>query len=308
MEGTTVPMVMELLANSTWGRTGRARLGDEPPPFMAGEVARRLGTAANVLLQCYVELHGRVLSVAVRRSVGSTNWLHAAEPRAPRPVCDLLLERINKAEAEVSRLVEATGRSGGAAPESTRRGEHQRGASATEALESVAVERGVAKLFREKVKVFGEVKLTQAALLSAVIAVGLKSLMENIRLQTLGRAGLQQLQLDMYYLRPRLLRIAGGRGADAVQHLLDEVVAAGAERSVDPSLLDPATMDRLLQAAASQGLTTTTNRNWRGLIDPTTRGPHTHTPQKCRMTLLQQHRRCKGGMCFQRCPMLQVKC
>ena len=39
----------------------------------------------------------------------------------------------------------------GAAPESTRRGEHQRGASATEALESVAVERGVAKLFREKV-------------------------------------------------------------------------------------------------------------------------------------------------------------
>jgi hypothetical protein len=63
---------------------------------------------------------------------------------------------------------------------------------------------------------------------------------------------LQQLQLDMHYLRPRLLRIAGGRGADAVQHVLDEVVAAAAERSVDPSLLDPATMDRLLQAAASE--------------------------------------------------------
>ena len=42
-----MPMVMELLANSTWGRTGRARLGDEPPLFMAGEVARRLGTAAS---------------------------------------------------------------------------------------------------------------------------------------------------------------------------------------------------------------------------------------------------------------------
>jgi hypothetical protein len=75
-----------------------------------------LSTLLDVLLQCYVELHGRALSVAVRRSVGSTNWLHAAEPRAPRPVCDLLLERINKAEAEVSRLVEATGRSGGRCP------------------------------------------------------------------------------------------------------------------------------------------------------------------------------------------------
>jgi hypothetical protein len=47
LEGVTVPGVMEALGGSTWGRSGRAALGDEPPVFMAGEVARRLGTAAS---------------------------------------------------------------------------------------------------------------------------------------------------------------------------------------------------------------------------------------------------------------------
>ena len=38
-------------------------------------VCRRLGTAAQALLQGYVEAHGRQLTIAVRRSVDSTNWL-----------------------------------------------------------------------------------------------------------------------------------------------------------------------------------------------------------------------------------------
>jgi hypothetical protein len=64
---------------------------------------------------------------------------------------------------------------------------------------------------QERVKVFGQpLQLTQAALLGSVIGIGLKSLLECIRMQTLGRAGLQQLQLDCHYLRP-LLCYPGGR-------------------------------------------------------------------------------------------------
>lgn len=66
---------------------------------------------------------------------------------------------------------------------------HQRGGS--DALDSTAVERGVAKLFRGKVQPFGSsgLKFTQSAMLAAVVIVGLKSLVEFIRLQTLGKAG-----------------------------------------------------------------------------------------------------------------------
>eukprot|EP00878_Enallax_costatus_P042630 GHUV01050053.1.p1 GENE.GHUV01050053.1~~GHUV01050053.1.p1 ORF type:complete len:125 (+),score=38.49 GHUV01050053.1:506-880(+) len=117
-------------------------------------------------------------------------------------------------------------------------------------LESAAVERGVAKLFRGKVQPYGGggLKFTQSAIMSAIIIVGLKSLVEYIRLQTLGKAGLQQLQLDMYYLRPKLLRLVGGSDSEAVAQLLDEVVAAGAARSNDPSMLEVATLEKALLA------------------------------------------------------------
>ena len=43
---------------------------------------------------------------------------------------------------------------------------------------------------------------------AGISRVGLKSLVESVRLQTLSRAGLQQLQLDVHYLRPLLRRLA----------------------------------------------------------------------------------------------------
>ncbi len=42
---------------------------------------RRLGTAAQTLLGGYVEAHGRQLTIAVRRSVDSTNWLQVSFPQ-----------------------------------------------------------------------------------------------------------------------------------------------------------------------------------------------------------------------------------
>lgn len=46
MESQTVPYVMEVLATAFPGMGGGGG-GEEPPPFVAGEVARKLGTAAS---------------------------------------------------------------------------------------------------------------------------------------------------------------------------------------------------------------------------------------------------------------------
>jgi hypothetical protein len=78
MESATVPAVMEELAMNFPPQSGDP---DQPPPFLAGEVARRMGTAAQLLLAAYVEAHGRALALAVGRSSGATNWLDASEPR-----------------------------------------------------------------------------------------------------------------------------------------------------------------------------------------------------------------------------------
>mmetsp|Transcript_18627 Transcript_18627/g.47206 ORF Transcript_18627/g.47206 Transcript_18627/m.47206 type:complete len:953 (-) Transcript_18627:187-3045(-) len=253
MEQSSVPWVMEHIAGAFMlrGAAGAVSSGraDLPPAFVPGEVARRLSAASSALLGAYVEGHGRQLSLMVRRSVAATSWLHHKEPRGPRPVCDLLAERLGRAEAEVGQLVDDAGRARADTLGAATAAKNERGFDAGLLLETGNVERNLAKIFREKVKVFGgPVQFTQSAILGAIAGIGLKSLVECIRLQTLGRAGLQQLQLDCHYLRPLLRRYTGGRGQQVVESLLDEVVSAGVERSTDPTLLEPAVLDRILNS------------------------------------------------------------
>ena len=118
MEQQSVPWVMETVAGGFVVRGAGAAQGgrgDLPPAFVPGEVARRLSAASSALLAAYVELHGRQLSLMVRRSVAATSWLQHKEPRGPRPVCDLVMERLGRAAAEVAQLVEDGGRLRGAA-------------------------------------------------------------------------------------------------------------------------------------------------------------------------------------------------
>lgn len=69
--------------------------GDQPPAFLPTELARRMGAAAGVLLRGYIDRHGQMLALAARQSTAATDWANHREPRAPRPICDLLLEKLS---------------------------------------------------------------------------------------------------------------------------------------------------------------------------------------------------------------------
>lgn len=270
LESVMVPWVMETVAASfasggqAGGPGGPAGGGDLlPPSFVPGEVARRLNAASSAMVLSYVEKHGRQLSIMVRRSTAAVSWLTHKEPRGPRPVCSLLLERLGKVEAEAAGLLDDGSGAGlgrkGDAEQGGRAGAGGGGmygsSSNFDGGDSAAVERNVAKLFREKVHMSSSVPLSCPAILAAVAAVALKSLVESIRLETLGRAGLQQLQLDATFLRPQLrrflLRGGGGRGdgAAVVEQLLEDVVLSGTERCVEPQLLEAAVVERILANA-----------------------------------------------------------
>lgn len=51
--------------------------------------------------------------------------------------------------------------------------------------------------------------------------------------------------MDVYYLRPKLLQLIGGADAESVAQILDDVVAAAAERCTDPVLLEAAALDKV---------------------------------------------------------------
>ena len=73
------------------------------------DACRRLRTAAAALSSSYIAAHSRRLSLAVRRSLDAVAWLHAREPRGPRPVVMLFLELLDAASAEATALLGSTG-------------------------------------------------------------------------------------------------------------------------------------------------------------------------------------------------------
>lgn len=106
-------------------------------------------------------------------------------------------------------------------------------------------------MFQQKMKIFDKVELTQASVMTGILKIALKSLVECVRLQTLGNGGFQQLQLDVHYLRQPLELYA--EDPKVVETLLDELLVAAAERSVDPSALDDDALDAVLEKARKQG-------------------------------------------------------
>lgn len=74
--------------------------------------------------------------------------------------------------------------------------------------------------------------LAQVSVLTGIIKISLKTLLECVRLRTLGRFGLQQVQVDGHYLQLYLWRFASDERV--VQGLLDEVAASAAHRCLDP--------------------------------------------------------------------------
>ena len=113
MEISVVPHVVETFA-STFPGGGGGGIRDRPP-FNPSQVIRQLNAGATDLLKSYVEMHGRQLTLMIRRSVAAANWLNHKEPRGPRPVCDLMLTRMGIAEREVVQLVDDGGHRGGLA-------------------------------------------------------------------------------------------------------------------------------------------------------------------------------------------------
>ena len=77
--------------------------------FSADECLRMSEAAATSLVSAYVEASGRRLSLMVRKSVSTPNWLDMKEPRDVRPLADFLLDDLAGIEAETAQILEDGG-------------------------------------------------------------------------------------------------------------------------------------------------------------------------------------------------------
>lgn len=64
----------------------------------------------------------------------------------------------------------------------------------------------IQRLFSEKIEIFSPVDFSKVSIVTGIIKVTLKTLIECVRLRTFSKFGLQQVQVDAHYLQQHLWR------------------------------------------------------------------------------------------------------
>eukprot|EP00118_Oscarella_pearsei_P021995 m.250804 g.250804 ORF g.250804 m.250804 type:complete len:126 (+) comp40326_c0_seq20:1593-1970(+) len=99
----------------------------------------------------------------------------------------------------------------------------------------------IQKLFSERIEIFSAVEFTRVSVLTGIIKIMLKTLMECVRMKTFGKFGLQQIQVDSYYLQLYLWRFVSDE--NLVLFLLDEVMNSAVNRCIESMLMEPSVVE-----------------------------------------------------------------
>lgn len=253
IEQSAIPRITEEIATSFSG--GGARGYENGPAFVPGEICRLFRSAGEKLLHLYVNMKSQKFSNLLRKRFTTPNWVKHKEPREVHMFVDLLLQEMEAVGAEVKQILprgairkhhrsDSNGSTTSSRSNPMREDKISR--SNTQRARSQLLETHLAKLFKQKMEIFTKIEYTQESVISTIVKLSLKSLQEFVRLQTFNRSGFQQIQLDIQFLRSPLKEIAEDEAS--IDFLLDEVLVACAERCLDPTPLEPAILDKLIQA------------------------------------------------------------
>ncbi|XP_010679379.2 vacuolar protein sorting-associated protein 51 homolog [Beta vulgaris subsp. vulgaris] len=255
IDQNAIPRITEEIATSF--SSGGVRGYESGPAFVPAEICRIYRSAAEKFLHLYINMKTQRVSVLLKKRFTTPNWIKHKEPREVHMFVDLFLQELEGVLSEVKQLLpegptrkhrRADSMSNGSTTSSRSnplRDDRLLARSNTQKARSQLLETHLAKLFKQKMEIFTKVDATQDSVLTTIVKLCLKSLQEFVRLQTFNRSGFQQIQLDTQFLRNSIKDSVEDEAA--VDFLLDEVIVAAVDRCMDPTPLEPAVLDRLVQ-------------------------------------------------------------
>ncbi|KAL7593932.1 hypothetical protein Lser_V15G35006 [Lactuca serriola] len=207
----------------------------------------------------YVNMRTQRISVLLKKRLTTPNWVKHKEPREVHMFVDMFLQELVAVGREVKQILGEGGgvvrkharteSNGSTSSSRNNTNTNNNNRSNTNRARSQLLETHLAKLFKQKMEIFTKVQHTQVGICCDEHCETLPEKLPGVfvRLQTFNRSGFQQIQLDMQYLRTTLKDATDSEDEAALEFLLDEVIVAAAERCLDPSPLEPAILDRLVQ-------------------------------------------------------------
>ncbi|KAM5184948.1 vacuolar protein sorting-associated protein 51 homolog isoform 1-T1 [Callospermophilus lateralis] len=223
---------------------------DQSPVTPVSTLCAEARETARRLLTHYVKVQGLVISQMLRKSVETRDWLTTLEPRNVRAVMKRVVEDTTAIDVQVGLLYEEGVRKAQSSDSSKRTfsvysSSRQQGRYAPSYTPSAPMDTNllsnIQKLFSERIDVFSPVEFNKVSVLTGIIKISLKTLLECVRLRTFGRFGLQQVQVDCHFLQLYLWRFVADE--ELVHLLLDEVVASAALRCPDPVPMEPSVVE-----------------------------------------------------------------
>eukprot|EP00310_Coccolithus_braarudii_P020957 CAMPEP_0183341548 /NCGR_PEP_ID=MMETSP0164_2-20130417/7804_1 /TAXON_ID=221442 /ORGANISM="Coccolithus pelagicus ssp braarudi, Strain PLY182g" /LENGTH=223 /DNA_ID=CAMNT_0025511909 /DNA_START=33 /DNA_END=701 /DNA_ORIENTATION=+ len=215
-------------------------------------MVREMAHARDSLLQRFVEMQAQQLSARVSARVQRTDWLLCPTPRAVTELVQLVVSDLHQMQLLAAQL-----HSNEPAKPMVPMGPFPALSSLMQLVQQRSRQQGssitkdLQRMFARKVDLgmtssAADGQPTLSGMLTHVAKLTLKTLLEEVRATTFGRAGFQQTQVDVSMLRWVLLTVVNDE--ESVLALLDEVFISCQERCLDVMPLEQAVIEALCES------------------------------------------------------------
>lgn len=213
----------------------------------ASQLSNNAKNVSQLLINHFVRIQGLTVSQMIRKSVETRDWLSTIEPRNVRAVMKRVVEDMTAIDTEVGLLYEEGSRKAHSSDSSKWTYNQQRGQQRAQwsFTPSTGFDQSlmsnIQKLFSEKIEIFSAVEFSKVSILTGIVKITLKTLLECVRLRIFSKFGLQQIQVDTHYLHLYLWRFVSDE--KLVYVMLDEVVNSTVHRCVEPDMMETSVVE-----------------------------------------------------------------
>jgi hypothetical protein len=203
----------------------------------AAALVKAVESTLEALLTHYVLISGQRLAHFFRNSVQTSRkkWMQAKEPQEPSLVVEMVLKEVVTFDAQLARVL--------GDPRKPRGTTHNRNRVFNRNKNSMELE--MDRLWAKKLQVFAPILLNRNSAIMGILRIAFKSLFEYVREETMGKFGLQQLQLDCALLIEVSRDFVSGEDATSLESLLGEVVNSASQRCIEPVLMEADALEML---------------------------------------------------------------
>eukprot|EP00042_Codosiga_hollandica_P040062 m.341346 g.341346 ORF g.341346 m.341346 type:complete len:1284 (-) comp55763_c0_seq1:77-3928(-) len=191
---------------------------------------------SQALLSQYVAGTSRDIAAVIANGfAGESDWVHGADPTDVSEYARHVKQIFHDLEDVYVLVVDRS--------EGMRRYKSQmsiRGGLQTNLMSTIQ------KLFQEHVVVFSSVEFSSHSILVNIMKRTLREFSENIRKLTFGRGGFNQIEIDVEFFRRYFERLnIDDKTEGIITALLSQVVLSASSRSLDPTPITKAVMERI---------------------------------------------------------------